>query len=99
MRAEVDMCTLCKHTVVSKQKEPATLTPTPLSPFSTISIDFKGPLADANYAFVILDVYTKWPDVFWVKSTSFEAIKKHLDNFISAHGRPSYIRSDNGLPF
>ena len=62
-------------------------------------MDFKGPLKDSSYALVMLDLYSKWPEVYWTTSTSFEAIKKHLDNFISAHGRPSNIRSDNGLPF
>ena len=53
-------------------------------------MDFKGPLKDSSYALVMLDLYSKWPEVYWTTSTSFEAIKKHLDNFISAHGRPSY---------
>ena len=93
------MCLLCKHTVGSNRKEPAGLTPTPPKPFHTIAMDFKGPLKDSSYALVMLDLYSKWPEVYWTTSTSFEAIKKHLDNFISAHGRPSYIRSDNDLPF
>ena len=73
--------------------------PTPPKPFHTIVMDFKGPLKDSSYALVMLDLYSKWPEVYWTTSTSFEAIKKNLDNFISTHGRPSYIRSDNGLPF
>ena len=93
------MCLLCKHTVSSNRLEPAGLTPTPPIPFHTISMDFKGPLADSSYAFVILDVWSKWPEVYWTQSTSFDAIKKHLDTFISAHGRPRYCRSDSGPPF
>ena len=48
---------------------------------------------------MILDVYTKWPDVFWVKSTSFEAIKKHMDTWFAEHGFAEYVKSDNGPPF
>ena len=37
--------------------------------------------------------------MYWVTSTSFKAIKKHLDTFFAANGRPSIIKSDNGPPF
>ena len=63
-RAEVDMCLLCKHTVGSNRKEPAGLTPTPPKPFHTIAMDFKGPLKDSSYALVMLDLYSKWPEVY-----------------------------------
>ena len=97
--SEVDMCVLCKHAVISKRQEPANLTPTAGTPFDILSIDFKGPLASHNYAFVMLDTFTKWVEVFWVTSTSFQAIKKHMESYFAAHGRPSSIRSDNGPPF
>ena len=93
------MCVLCKHAVISKRQEPANLTPTAGTPFDILSIDFKGPLASNNYAFVMLDTFTKWVEVFWVTSTSFHAIKKYMGSYFVAHGRPLSIRSDIGPPF
>ena len=99
VRSEVDMCELCKHAVIPKRQEPAGLTPTAGAPFEVLSIDFKGPLETGDYAFVILCTFSKWPEVYSVTSTSFQAIKKHLESFFAANGRPSVIRSDNGPPF
>ena len=62
------MCLLCKHTVGSNRKEPAGLTPTPPKPFHTIAMDFKGPLKDSSYALVMLDLYSKWPEVYSKKT-------------------------------
>ena len=62
-------------------------------------MDFKGPMDDGYYAFVLLCTWTKWPEVYWVKSTSFNSIKKHLDSFWAQWGRASIIISDLGPPF
>ena len=75
VRAEIEWCDICKR------KIPAGATITPNGPFQIISMNFKGPMDDGYYAFVPLCTWTKWPEAYWVKSTSLNSIKKHLDSF------------------
>ena len=99
VRAEVELCQICKHAVPDTRREPMGWIQAPTSAFSELSIDFKGPFHDSFYALVILDLYTKWPEVFFVTSTSFQAIKKHLETFLSQWGNPKMIKTDSGPPF
>ena len=62
-------------------------------------MDFKGPMDDGYYVFVLLCTWTKWPEVYWVKSTSFNSIKNHLESFWAQWGRASIVRLDLGPPF
>ena len=99
VRAEIEWCDICKKILISKRKEPVGATIIPNGPFQIISMDFKGPMDDGYYTFVLLCTWTKWPEVYWVKSTSFNSIKKHLDSFWAQWGRASIIISDLGPPF
>ena len=99
VRAEVDMCHICSHTVVQTREEPSGTTTTPTRPFEEISTDFKGYFHDGYYALAILDIFTKWPTIFFTTSTSFAAVKKHFDTYFSYHGYPKVLKSDSGPPF
>ena len=99
VRTEVKSCKICDHTNNDKRQEPAGYTPTPQKPFEIICVDFKGPFSDAYYCLVFLDQFSKWPECYWVKSTSFNAVKKHFDTFFALHGYPRVVKSDNGPPF
>ena len=100
VRAEVDMCNICKHTVVQTREEPSgAMATTPTRPFEEVSCDFKGPFHDGYYALAFLDIFTKWPTIFFTTSTSFAAVKKHFDTYFSYHGYPKVIKSDSGPPF
>ena len=99
VRAEVDLCQVCKHTVISNRQEPSGMTTTPSRPFQEISVDFKGAFHDGYYALAFIDIYSKWPEIYFPTSTSFDAVKKYFDNFFSNYGFPRIIKSDSGPPF
>ena len=99
VRAEVDLCQICKHTVINNRQEPMGYISAPGNPFEIISCDFKGPFHDAYYALVFLDLYSKWPEIYFVTSTSFAAVKKHFDHFWSNFGYCKELKSDSGPPF
>ena len=53
-----------------------------------------------NYYFnVLIDNYSRWPEVEIVKSTSFEKLQPVLDRSFSLHGIPESITHDRGPPY
>ena len=99
VNAVVQSCTICQQTKLSKRKEPYGLRPTPIRPFSEISVDHKGPLDNGYYVLVILDILSRYPDVAFVKSTSFEATREPLLKYFAYFKTPLVLRSDNGPPW
>ena len=87
--------------VVSKEHhtEPLKTEPLPIEPFQKVAVDFKGPLQDGYYVLVFMDLYSRWPEIYYTKSTKFEAVEKHLTRYFSTYGTPVNIKTDNGPPF
>ena len=98
VHAITQSCPLCQRTNISKRKEPYGFRPLPARPFSEISIDHKT-LDNGWYVLVILDIFSRYPDVAFVKSTSFEATREPLLKYFSYFSTPLIVRSDNGSPF
>ena len=60
--------------------------PVPLEPnflperaWQNLHCDFKGPIAGKYYLHILIDQYSKFPEVDIVKSTSFNSLKPVLD--------------------
>ena len=79
--------------------EPSGMSPTPTKCFECINCDFKGPLHDGTYVHVFIDQFSKWPEIYFTKSESFEAVKNHFTSWFAAHGYPKFIKTDNGSPY
>ena len=62
-------------------------------------MDFKGPFPNGYYVLVFLDVLTRWLEISFTKTTSFEAVKEPTLKWIANHGCPLQIRHDSGSPF
>ena len=62
-------------------------------------MDFCGPFSMGEYLFVVIDAYSRFPEVDIVHSTSASAIIPKMDRIFSTHGIPCIVRSDNGPPF
>ncbi|XP_058814382.1 uncharacterized protein K02A2.6-like [Topomyia yanbarensis] len=73
----------------------------PKTVWETIAIDFNGPYARYGGVsiLVIIDYRSRYAIARPVKSTSFENMKKILDDVFSKEGYPDLIKSDNGPPF
>ena len=61
--------------------------------------DFKGPIAHSYYLHIIIDQYSKFPEVDIVRSTSFNKLRPILDRVFACHGIPDTLSSDNGSPY
>ena len=70
----------------------------PARPWQRAHIDFAGPFAGRSWL-IIVDAYSKWPEVLPMSSTSASATVTQLRNVFATHGLPEYLVSDNGAQF
>lgn len=73
------------------------------SPFARISIDTVGPLPRAIdgslYLLVMIDAFTRFSELYAVKSAGAEDAARCLIDFVGRYGAPEQIVSDNGTEF
>lgn len=70
----------------------------PNEPFQRIHIDFAGPFLGLNF-FVIVDAFTKWPDVKIIPDMTTGTTIDKLREYFVTYGVPSVIVSDRGVQF
>ena len=71
----------------------------PKGPWEKIHIDFYGPLPSGDYLLVVIDRYSRFPEVEIVRSTKASVVIPKLDKIFSVHGIPETVKTDNGQPF
>ena len=70
----------------------------PDRPWSRLHMDYAGPV-DNHMLLVVVDAFSKWIDIFPVKSASSATTIDKLRILFANHGIPESIVSDNGSPF
>ena len=95
----VQNCSACQ--IIGKEQPPAPLqmSDIPEHQWHTVGVDFKESLPSGEYLLVVIDLYSRYPEVDIVKSTSAQAIIPKLDRIFATHGLPKKVKSDNGPPF
>ena len=71
----------------------------PSKPWDRLHMDFCGPFPTGETLFVVIDSYSKFPEVEIMKSTTASAVTNRLDRIFAVHGIPFEIYSNNGPPF
>ena len=92
-------CLGCQATTYKPVRDPLRPTPLPDRPWQRVDMDFWGPLPSGEYLLVIIDEYSRYPEVEFVRSTSAQAVIPHLDRIFSTHGFPEMAKTDGGPPF
>ena len=91
-------CEACLH----KQKSrPKNWTPWPESfaPWQRVHVDFCGPFLNRYYALVLIDSYSKWPEVFMTSMPTASFVIQALRKCFSREGIPQVLVTDNGSQF
>ena len=70
----------------------------PARPWSRIHVDFARPIGGCTYL-VVVDAYSKYPEVVKMTSTTSSATITALRDIFSRHGLPEILVSDNGSQF
>ncbi|XP_028416022.1 uncharacterized protein K02A2.6-like [Dendronephthya gigantea] len=99
VKTEIDDCIPCQATSQNVTPEPLQMTTLPTAPWSQVSTDFCGPFPSGDYLLVVIDDYSRYPEVEVLRSTSAEATIPKLDRIFATHGIPDVMKSDNGPPF
>lgn len=92
-------CHGCQITSRSPNPEPIRTTKLPSLPWSDIAIDHMGPLPSGEYVLVVVDYYSRWFEVAFMKSITTESTIKELDKIFFSHGLPLSMKSDNAAQF
>ena len=68
----------------------------PGKPWEEVAVDFKGPIGGNKgyYFHVVMDTYSRYPEVQIVKSTSFSKLTKALAPVWATHGYPEMVRHE-----
>lgn len=72
--------------------------PSPKGPWSRIHIDYAGPI-DGFWYLVMVDAYSKWPEIFKTVSTTTSKTTELIDEAFTRNGNCDVIVSDNGPQF
>ena len=96
----VERCLSCQVATDTKQKEPLLPTELPTTPRLRVTIDLFDPVAGGQeYILVAQDLYSRYPAVEIVHSTSAKAVLPAMDRIMCMLGIPEYVVSDNGPPY
>ena len=99
VKQKINKCIVCQANSSGNHPDPLQMSPLPPEPWHTVHMDFCGPFPTGEYLFVVIDAYSRFPEVDIVHSTSASVIIPRMDRVFSTHGIPLIVRSDNGPPF
>ena len=71
----------------------------PSKPWEHVAIDICSPFPTGELALVVVDEYSRYPELEIVTSTSMSAIRPKTEKTFAIHGIPDLVKSDNGPPF
>ncbi|XP_055688256.1 uncharacterized protein K02A2.6-like [Lutzomyia longipalpis] len=97
IRNVVRECEDCALASKAPTKSPISPWPKSSKPWQRIHIDF-AQWKDENFL-LIIDSFSKWPEIIRMKSTTAEATINVLSDIFSRFGNPELIVSDNGTQF
>ena len=99
VKSYVDRCIVCQASARPNAPEPLQSTAMPNRPWEEIKVDFCGPFPSGHYLLVVIDCYSRFPEVEILKSTAAPKVIPKLDTIFARHGIPTTVTSDNGPPF
>ena len=66
----LDGCLACQANGPNTKPAPLQMSPLPPTPWHTVHIDFCGPFPTGEYLLVVIDAYSRFPEVDIIHSTS-----------------------------
>ena len=98
---KVKRCLSCQAATTGTQPspEPLIMTSLPHAPWQEVAADFVGPFPSGELLLVVVDEFSRFPEVEIVTTTSARAVIPKLDNIFSRQGVPVVLKTDNGTPF
>lgn len=101
----IDNCLVCLMTNASTNSREGNMqiTDSPSFPYEIVHVDHFGPLKEASdgskHILILVDAYTRYTNLFPVKSTNSKETIKNLSYIVNDRGNPSILVSDRGTAF
>ena len=95
----LDECIACSASYDTKSREPLVMTELLSRKWLHLCADVHGPLPSGEYLLVILDEFSRFPEVEIVISLSGQTVILIFDKVFSSRGIPKNLKTDNGTPF
>ncbi|XP_060559067.1 uncharacterized protein K02A2.6-like [Ruditapes philippinarum] len=92
----IKTCFQCQLVSNPPRQLPITPTELPETPWQTVGVDLTGPFPGGEYILVVIDYYSRYPEVEIMKSITSRFIIQRLMKIFATHGLPSVIKTDNG---
>ncbi|GFR62359.1 transposon Tf2-12 polyprotein [Elysia marginata] len=73
--------------------------PLPEHAWEEISVDFAGPFPTGEYSVIMMDDYSRFPEVEILYSTSAKAVIPKVNQIFARFSTPIVLKSDNEPPF
>ena len=99
VKTTIESCIACQANGPPVQPAPLQMTTLPPKPWHTVNVDFCGPFPTGEQLLVVIDAYSRFPEVEIVHSTAGKGMIHKLDRIFSTYGIPKVLKSDNGPPF
>ena len=81
----------CQATTYTPTRDSLTPTPLPDRPWQRVDIDFWGAMPNGEYLLVLIEEYSRYPEVEFVHTTCAQAVIPHLDRVFSTYGFPEMV--------
>ena len=97
----VAKCYPCAVAVPRNDPVPIQNRELPKGPWKEVAVDYKGPIGGPRgfYYHVIVDLYSRYPEIFIVPDTTFESLRPKLEEVWARLGIPEKIIHDGGAPY
>ena len=97
---QVRGCLPCQAVQPAHNNQPIKPSELPTGPWQYVEMDFQGPYPNGEYIFIMIDRYSRWPEMAWFRNapnanTTMAAMQRIFTN----KGVPAVCQSDNGPPF
>ena len=99
VKETIDRCIPCQGTGQPNPPEPLQMSDMPQGPWQKVHADFYGPLPSGEYLLVVIDGYSRYPEVEIVRSTKASSVIPKFEKIFATHGIPVSMTTDNGPPF
>ena len=99
VKVAIQNCIACQANGPGNHPQPLKMSPLPPKPWHTVNVDFCGPFPTGEYLLVVIDAYSRFPEIKIVNSTQGKGTISKLDRIFATHGFPKILKSDNGPPF
>ncbi|XP_040168903.1 uncharacterized protein K02A2.6-like isoform X1 [Anopheles arabiensis] len=94
----VKSCIECSSVAKTDRKTTLESWPVPEKAWQRLHLDYAGPV-NGYYYLILVDAYSKWPEVMRTKDITTTATLRMLRNIFARHGQPETLVTDNGTQF